>query len=263
MNNEPISGAEAEGWPVAKQYASPQEAAADGWPVQVAAGAPLVHIELPADTKSEVVAEVFASVLTAPVATVVSAGWPTPAPAPVELDDNVPLPTAEVVAPDDEDPVAKAFRIKAEVASWTEAKETFANAKDDERNWRDKVTKSCFPKPKKGTQRFDLGSGVKVKLQQTFSYNLIADEANLGEDELPKPLNDQIEEIEDKIRLLGPIAAERLKNLIKWKPELSGSVYEKLDAKDDVDLAIRNILDTVLEIKPGAPQLSIEEPKEK
>ncbi len=49
--------------------------------------------------------------------------------------------------------------------------------------------------------------------------------------------------------------------LVTWKPEISGSQYEKLNPQDEIHIAVRAAIDELLTIKPGSPQLEFEQPK--
>jgi hypothetical protein len=64
----------------------------------------------------------------------------------------------------------------------------------------------------------------------------------------------------EKMGEKGKLIAERL---VKFDPRLSVSEYRALDPKDKTDAAIKKLIDSVLTITPGSPQLEIIAPKSK
>lgn len=161
-----------------------------------------------------------------------------------------------------ETPEAFVERRDKEIQTWLDAKPVLEQAKSAEAEARATVTKTLFPEPKKGTQRYNLNGGYKVKLVYGLTYTLGNKEAVDGEGKAIS-IESQVRAVEEKIMALGPEARLLLDRLIKWKPELSGSEYEKLDSDDETQVAIRNLIDEVLTIKPASPQLTFEEPKAK
>lgn len=163
--------------------------------------------------------------------------------------------------PETEEPEAFRLRRNAEIQFWQTAKQNFESAQQQERDHRAKVTATLFPKPKKGTQRYELGGGYKVKLVYGLTYTL-GDKEKLTDEGLPYPIKKQIEDLEEaiiaKYPVEGPII---LDNLITWTPNLSGSQYEKLDQTDPVKADIAAMISEYLTIKPSSPQLTFEEPK--
>lgn len=163
--------------------------------------------------------------------------------------------------PDTEEPEAYRARRNAEIQTWLSAKPALETAKQYEMDCRNKVTTTLFPTPKKGTQRYELGGGYKVKLQHTLTYSL-GDKEKTTDDGLPYSIEQQVLDLEaaitEKYPVEGPLL---LKRLIKWKPEISGSEYEKLDKSNEIEAAVQTMISEHLTVKPGSPQLAFEEPK--
>ena len=174
------------------------------------------------------------------------------------------LPTFDVKyesQPETEEPESFRLRRNAELQTWLDAKANLETIKTNERDCRDKITATLFPNPKKGTQRYDVGGGYKVKLQHTINYKL-GDKDKLDNNGNAISIADQIEAMErDIIEKYGDTGEQVLKRLITWKPDFSGSQYEKLDGNNETEMAIKAIIQQHLTTEPGAPQLSFEEPK--
>lgn len=198
-----------------------------------------------------------------------SEGWPEPAAGighnsgEVEIAPVVKYEVKYPGQPETEEPEAFRLRRNAEIEHWLNSKPALENAKQIEMDWRNKVSATLFPNPVKGTQRYDLGGGFKVKLVHGLTYSLGNKEA--VDDEGKKiAVRTQVEDLEQRIiDKFGDVGDQLIKRLISWKPELSGSEYEKLDPDNVVELEVRNMIDEVLTIKPASPQLAFEEPKAK
>lgn len=208
----------------------------------------------------------------------VNAGWGAP-PASAEATVEGPVggawgaaPIAEVAElpkfevlypgqPDTEDPEAFRLRRNAEIDRWLASRGTLTNAKTDEMDWRGKVSSTLFPVPTKGTQRYDLGGGYKVKLVHTLSYSL-GDKDKVDEAQVKVSIRAQVEDLEARVAAMGEAHRVLFEQLVTWKPEISGSQYEKLNGNDPIHVAVRSAIDELLTIKPGSPQLDFEEPKE-
>lgn len=152
-------------------------------------------------------------------------------------------------------------RRDAEIMAWQAAKPVAAEAVERERELRARVTATLFPTPRKGTQRYDLGGGYKVKLVHGTTYNLGNKDMVDPATNEPIPIKKQVEDLQQAIAELGnegPMLAERL---IKWKPELSASEYEKLNVEFDIEAKAKALIDAILTTKPASPQLELEEPK--
>lgn len=158
----------------------------------------------------------------------------------------------------------EAFRARRDAAilGWREDKQQATFWKQRETASRATVSSILFPNPVKGTQRYDLGAGYKVKLVFGFNYTL-------GIKDMPNPLEPgetisiekQAEDLQEAIRQVGnegPFLADRL---IKWKPELSATEYEALDPDNPNHMKIKALIDAIMTKKPASPQLELEEPK--
>lgn len=135
------------------------------------------------------------------------------------------------------------------ILAWRDSQAQLENAKSVEMALRRAVFEIKFPDPKEGTQRFELGNGWKLKAQFPYNYKLDPEKA---EDTL------------DKIAKLSPTAAVIADRLCKWKPEVSIKEYRLLcEDKSPEGEKARKLLDAILTITPGSPQLEIEPPKAK
>ena len=162
-----------------------------------------------------------------------------------------------------ETPEAFEARRNAEIQHWMASKETFENAKNNEMDYRQKVTATCFPNPTKGTQRYELGRGYKLKLVYGWNYTLGDKDLIDPATNQKIPIATQVSALEDEIAALGnegPYLAERL---IRWKPELVAAEYEKLNMEYPIEKAVKELIDDILTVKPASPQLVFEEPKAK
>ena len=147
------------------------------------------------------------------------------------------------------------------IQNWLTEKAALEQHKQDEMASRTTVSKMLFPNPSKGTQRFQLGQGYAVKLVQTYTYKLGDDQA-IDESGIKIPVWNQVDAIMTKISeefgVKGQLLADRL---IRWKPELVEKEYLLLDIQDEDQRKIRDLIDSILEVKPGSPQLTFETPK--
>lgn len=167
---------------------------------------------------------------------------------------------AAVEAGPPEDEAAFLARRNHEIQNWLNAKETASNAVEEERTWRGKVTATLFPTTKKGTQRYQLSGGYAVKLVQTYTYPL-GDKDAVDDNGMKFPIRKQVEAILEAISDLGPEGALLADRLVKWEPAFDNKEYEALDGDNPIHVAAKKLIDTILTIKPGSPQLAFEEPK--
>jgi hypothetical protein len=110
-----------------------------------------------------------------------------------------------------------------------------------------------FPSPEEGTNRAPLPDGRELVCQYPYSYKL----AN-KEGETEKAL--------DAITAISQQAGFIADRLIKWEPDLSIKEYRTLNPDNPAgqtpeQKAIIAILQGVLTIKPGMPQMKIEQAK--
>ena len=145
------------------------------------------------------------------------------------------------------------------IQKWLNAKAAFVEAQSLERELRAQLTAALFPNPVKGTQRYPLKAGHNIKLVQGFDYKLGNKDAI--SDGRKVPIAEQVEELQRSIEAVGnegPLMAERL---IKWVPELVVPEYEKLNTNYNSDKTIKELIDTILTVKPTSPHLTFEDPK--
>jgi hypothetical protein len=140
------------------------------------------------------------------------------------------------------------------IKRWLELKSNLTFYKEHEAEARQKVATLLFPNPKKGTQRYDLGGGYKVKLVYGTIYTLGLPDASASVREQGEACFDAIEELGEVGKALAP-------RLIKFTPTLSETEYLALDLDDPTQKQIKEIIDGILITKPASPQLSFEELK--
>ncbi len=193
-----------------------------------------------------------------------SYGWPSMAAnveTEVEITPTVKFEIKHKSQPETEDPEAFRMRRNAEIQFWLNAKVTAVNAVTNERDLRAKVTATLFPVPVKGTQRYDIGGGYKVKLVHGLTYTL-GDKDAVDEEGIKVPIRKQIEDLETVVAALGDAHRILFEQLITWEPKISGSLFEKLDKENPIHVTVRDMISEHLTIKPGSPTLEFEEPKE-
>jgi hypothetical protein len=173
-------------------------------------------------------------------------GWPTATEA------------EAVAAPAQELPIEERNQ---RIQIWLDAKATLESAKATEAESRLVVTQTLFPTPKKGTQRFQLANGYAVKLVCGYNFTL-GDKDKTGDDGVKISIAAQVEAVQDAIEALGPEGSFIADRVIKWKPELSVTEYEKL-GESAIGLKAKELIDAILTVTPATPQLSFEEPKAK
>lgn len=133
------------------------------------------------------------------------------------------------------------------IMAWNNAKMQLEAAKKLEMELRSQVIESEFRNHKeKGTENVELGSGYKLKAVFKLSYSFLNSNKN---DEVEKALIKL-----EKLGAEGKFVAERI---VRFKPELSVTEYEKLDTK------YRKIIDEVIVTKSATPSLELVEPKVK
>jgi len=184
-------------------------------------------------------------------------GWPAMG------HNNPPVEVAvESTAAPIESPEEFVLRRDKEIQAWLDGKASLDNAKSFEAEARAKVTKTLFPSPRKGTQRYALNGGYNVKLVHGLTYTL-GDKDKIDDEGKKVGVDVQVRELEEKLCAMGAEAELLCERLIKWKPEISASEYEKLDSNDDLQKQMLDLIDPLLTIKPASPQLAFEEPKGK
>lgn len=141
----------------------------------------------------------------------------------------------------------------AVLAEWQKAADALSAAKDYEARLRVVVVELNFPDPKEGTNRNQLPDGRSIKCSVPYRYDLSNKEA-------------KAEKAIDDMTAISQQAGFVADRLIKWEPELSIKEYRLLNpdnpaAQTEEQKRILAILQTILTIKPGSPQIEIEEAK--
>lgn len=192
-----------------------------------------------------------------------SAAWVSVAPvtpaAPLNLppDTAIDRETGEVLFEDDG---VTPYNKDNLLMDWRKAKEAAEKAVAYERDLRGKVV-ACYSDPSKttGTERIAIGNNWSVKVEKGLNYKLKSFDANVSNrtavevalQRLVTATRDsQGNELNPE---LGKVVAMRL---VKWEPELSLTEYKQLLPGH------REIIDTVLEVKPSSPTVSLVPPKE-
>jgi hypothetical protein len=122
------------------------------------------------------------------------------------------------------------------IGKWEATKALAKSYVDEERQLRAEIVATLFDAAVvKGTENLPLGNGYKLKCVKTEDYKL--------------KNADAVDAI------LANFSASHGEALVKWKPELSVSTYNLLSDEE------KALFNDVLEIKPGMPQVSLEEPK--
>ncbi len=130
------------------------------------------------------------------------------------------------------------------LAKWEAAEKALARAKEAELALRNQVVEAFYPSHKdEGTENVLLGNGYKLKAVFKMNRRLA------GVDDVNTAL--------EKIEALGPEGRFIAERIVRWKPELSKTEYDKADLK------YQKIINTVLTISPATPALEIVEPKAK
>lgn len=128
------------------------------------------------------------------------------------------------------------------IVEWLDASKKLAEAKEQELLLRNEVIKLSFKNPKEsGTENVELGNGYKLKAVFKLNYRL-------------NNLNDGVNKAIQQIEKLEPQGSFITQRLIKWKPELSITEYNKLDSK------VKDIINEVVISYPGTPSLELVSP---
>lgn len=153
--------------------------------------------------------------------------------------------------------MSEAWNLKRDqlLTAWTSAKNQLTAIKEQEMELRKQVQEMLFPKPKKGTQRYELGAGYKIKLVHKINYKL-GDKDRIDPDSGNKiSIADQVETVMNEIEKCGNEGKFIVERLIKTSYDLSISEYEKLDNPE-----IKKLVDSILITSDGAPSLELEQP---
>lgn len=152
------------------------------------------------------------------------------------------------------------YNIDALLVDWRASKDALDDAKSLEADLRGKVV-AAYTDPDKdtGTENVPIGNGWFVKVAKKLNFTLKSfDEGVSNRSAVERALGKIAAAVADSQGNelnpeLGKIVAMRL---VKWEPELSITEYKQLWP------GYREIIDTVLEVKPGAPTVMLVPPKE-
>jgi len=138
--------------------------------------------------------------------------------------------------------------INALLQLWQAKHAELEAAKATEMGLRRAVFEVQFPDAKEGTQRVAIGNGWFLKAVYPQNYRL------------DKDTTEGVQAAIAKISTKAEVVGDRLVN---WKPELSIKEYRLLEKPEltPEEQQIKKLIDGVLTITPGAPQLELEEPK--
>lgn len=142
--------------------------------------------------------------------------------------------TTDEVAPTLQD-LATLYRMQADLAA----------LKSAEAMLRTRLAKHFFPTPTEGSaeNKHPLNDGTGAILQMDHTINR-------------KVLEPELDALKSALKEEGSnLPRLPLAKLVKWKPELNKTEYNKLTAEE------RQVFDRALEIKPGMPQLKVVIPK--
>lgn len=126
------------------------------------------------------------------------------------------------------------------IIEWLQALYVLEISKEKEMELRTKIVPSVLKEFRlEGFSRtLQLGKGYKLRATNCMNYKL---------DEV-----ERVVEVIDKIVKLGH--SNITKDLFKWKPTISETIYKQLPKE------VKEIVDEILTIKPGAPQLKFLKP---
>lgn len=134
--------------------------------------------------------------------------------------------------------------------AWEASKVTLELAKNTEMDLRKAAFGYCFPNPTEGTQRVDLGSGYALKAVHKVNIKITAS-------------NEDVDKAEDAATAIGNEGTFLFERIITWTPNFSKSEYKKLETGNATHVAVKKLIDGLIEETPGAPTLEIEAPKAK
>jgi len=132
-----------------------------------------------------------------------------------------------------------------DLKTWYELKQELARVKGAEAMLRSRIFHHYFPNPTEGSRdnKVPLNDGTGAILQADHVINRTVDEQQLdGLKEAMFSEGSNLPQLD-------------LTKLIRWKPELVKTEYNKLEEHE------RLVFDRCLVIKPGSPQLEIKIPK--
>lgn len=136
------------------------------------------------------------------------------------------------------------------LSTWETAKSTLEAAKNSEMEIRKAVFGYCFPTPKAGVNRMDIGNGFALKATHKINTKVSGTIA-------------EIEACEEACEKLGNEGAFLIERIITWKADVSVSELKKLDVSLPLHKQVKAEVEKIITETPGAPSLEIEAPKAK
>jgi hypothetical protein len=137
-----------------------------------------------------------------------------------------------------------------QILLWDRLKQVIKHLGEIESDLRKEIVAANFnPEKVEGTETLQLGAGWALKVTKTQTYKVTGD-------------NDAIMSVEVEL-------PNWLEDLFRWKSEISTSKYKQListvagNPDDEKSAELLRQIDSLIEIKPGSPQLSLQAPKEK
>lgn len=137
-----------------------------------------------------------------------------------------------------------------QILVWDNLKQVAKQIGEVESELRKEIVSANFDSAKQeGTETLQLGAGWSLKVSKSLTYKVTGD-------------NDAVMGVEVDL-------PQWLEELFRWKSEVSTKAYKQLVqtvATNPADVAAAELLkriDSLIEIKPGSPQLSLVPPKDK
>lgn len=134
---------------------------------------------------------------------------------------------------------------------WDEAKTTLEKAKESEMEARKASQAFAFgPNAREGMNNQPLANGYELKFGKKMNYKIAA-------------TNDQVDKAEDEAAKLGARGELLFERCITWTPNFSKSEFNKLDAADETDKAVKKIIEDIIEVTEATGSLEIKAPRAK
>lgn len=133
------------------------------------------------------------------------------------------------------------------IQKWHRLTEQMTELKAQEMKLRKELLYECFDyndDDREGTQNFDLGKDYKLKAAFKLSLKL-------------ENKNNEVFDIIEEFKSVGPEGEFLSERIVKWKPELSKKEYDQLPEQ------YRTLIDSILISKPATPSLKLVAPKVK
>lgn len=146
-------------------------------------------------------------------------------------------------------------KMYATLELWEKAKKQLDAAKEAELELRKLyVAMATNPQKEKGTEDVPLQNGWKAKVVKKVNTSF-----RKGDD--GKTDWDAVHDTQDQIEKLGNEGAFIADRILKWEAKFSLTEYNNLDASNPTHAAIKRLIDGIIVSTPGAPTLTLVEPK--